>query len=234
LQNRSITLVAALSAALLSGCMSMADKGGKAPEPRKRIDAARFYAGLWHEIARRPMSFTDGCVAGATEYKPGAGGAIEVLDSCRMGTPRANSRPLAVPAAFSIPARTPNYVSTTGFTASFGDARLLGAGSGGRLHLVHLGRSRFPRPLYLHAQSGDWRGSARATDPAGAGARLRRDQAGVSGAAEALIGMRTSFASVPDCRPNEKGRRNAGLSQSLMRVVVQRATTTRVPTLARS
>jgi len=97
LQIRSGTIVAALSAALLSGCMSMAGGVGKAPEPRKRIDAARFYTGLWHEIGRRPMSITDGCVAGATEYKPGAGGAVEVLDSCRMGTPEGELKTIGGP-----------------------------------------------------------------------------------------------------------------------------------------
>lgn len=87
MQIRSVTMVAALCAVLLSGCMSMAGGAGKAPEPRKRIDIARFYTGLWHEVGRRPMSFTDGCVAGATEYKRRTDGTVEVLDSCRMGTP---------------------------------------------------------------------------------------------------------------------------------------------------
>jgi apolipoprotein D and lipocalin family protein len=59
----------------------------QAPEPRQRVDAERFYSGRWHEIARRPMWITDGCVAGATDYGRGRRGEITVLDSCREGHP---------------------------------------------------------------------------------------------------------------------------------------------------
>ncbi len=52
-------------AVFLSGCMTMGGPAVKAPEPLKAIDVGRFYSGLWHEIARRPMAITDGCVAGA-------------------------------------------------------------------------------------------------------------------------------------------------------------------------
>lgn len=84
-------------AVFLSGCMTMGGPAVKAPEPLKTIDAGRFYSGLWHEIARRPMAITDGCVAGATEYKRDAGGAIEVLDSCRMGTPAGELKTIGGP-----------------------------------------------------------------------------------------------------------------------------------------
>ncbi|PTM40272.1 lipocalin family protein [Bosea sp. 124] len=81
---------------LLAGCAGVETSGG-APQPARTIDAARLYSGLWHEIARRPMAITDGCVAGATEYKRGAGGKIEVLDSCRMGTPAGELKTIGGP-----------------------------------------------------------------------------------------------------------------------------------------
>lgn len=72
---------------LLTGCSSMESVGQSAPQPARTIDVSRLYNGVWHEIGRRPMSFTDGCVAGATEYFKRADGQIGVRDTCRMGTP---------------------------------------------------------------------------------------------------------------------------------------------------
>ena len=82
--RRSFLAAAALLAVLTSATTQVR---AQAPEPSKRIDVERFYAGRWHEIARRPMSITDGCVAGATDYSRGRGGEIRVLDSCREGNP---------------------------------------------------------------------------------------------------------------------------------------------------
>lgn len=54
----------------------------------KPIDPARFYKGVWLEVARRPMWITDGCVAGATRYTRGAQpNEVRVRDSCRKGGP---------------------------------------------------------------------------------------------------------------------------------------------------
>lgn len=81
-------LLVAVTTVSLAGCAGPSfTETQKAPEPRKRIDVQRFYTGTWHEIARRPMTITDGCVAGATEYGPIGTGGIQVLDSCRMRSP---------------------------------------------------------------------------------------------------------------------------------------------------
>lgn len=86
-------LIAAATAIALAGCAGANLPGNtmtsasKAPEPRKRVDVTRLYSGTWREIARRPMAITDGCVAGATEYGPDRKGGIDVLDSCRKGSP---------------------------------------------------------------------------------------------------------------------------------------------------
>nr|WP_197064298.1 lipocalin family protein [Methylobacterium sp. ZNC0032] len=83
----------------------MPDARPAAPEPAKTVDAARLYSGYWHEIARRPMSFTDGCVAGATEYSRDAGGQIQVLDSCRMGNPAGEKKTVGGPGTILDPGK---------------------------------------------------------------------------------------------------------------------------------
>lgn len=90
-------VIALLAGFLLAGCAGAEMSGQSAPQPAKTVDVARLYTGLWHEVARRPMAITDGCVAGATEYKRGEGGAIEVLDSCRMGTPAGELKTIGGP-----------------------------------------------------------------------------------------------------------------------------------------
>lgn len=66
-----------------------------APEPAKPIDAARFYQGTWHEIGRRPMMITDGCVAGTTAYAPGPDGKVLVKDACRKDTPAGKEKSIS-------------------------------------------------------------------------------------------------------------------------------------------
>ena len=90
-------IIAVLAGLVLAGCASADLKTAAAPQPAKPVAVERLYTGLWHEFARRPMAITDGCVAGATEYKRGEGGRIEVLDSCRMGTPSGELKTIGGP-----------------------------------------------------------------------------------------------------------------------------------------
>lgn len=81
--------VLALALALpmaLGGCASM-PSDPLAPAPTKPVDMARFYSGVWREVARRPESLTDGCVAGATEYTMLDATHVKVRDTCTVGTP---------------------------------------------------------------------------------------------------------------------------------------------------
>jgi apolipoprotein D and lipocalin family protein len=85
-----ITKFPALFAALvLAGCTTTMSSpaGGNAPQPLKKIDAARFYSGTWLEVARRPMLITDGCVAGTTSYGGAKGTSVDVKEACREGNP---------------------------------------------------------------------------------------------------------------------------------------------------
>ncbi|MDR6831290.1 apolipoprotein D and lipocalin family protein [Bosea sp. BE271] len=101
LQSILLTAVATIS---LAGCAGNSmTEAQKAPEPRKRIDIQRFYTGTWREIARRPMTITDGCVAGGTEYRPGRSAGIQVLDFCRMGNPRGELKTIGGPGTILDP-----------------------------------------------------------------------------------------------------------------------------------
>lgn len=99
-----LIMLAAVATLLLAGCAGNSmPQAQKAPEPRKRIDAQRFYSGTWREIARRPMTITDGCVAGATEYGRDRAGDIQVVDSCRMGSPHGEIKTVGGPGTILDP-----------------------------------------------------------------------------------------------------------------------------------
>ena len=80
------TAAALMTALALNTGLAFAAEAPKAPEPAKPVDAASFYAGRWYEIGRTPMSLTDGCVAGYTDYQTNAKGLYE-RDACRDKTP---------------------------------------------------------------------------------------------------------------------------------------------------
>ncbi len=67
------------------------------------VDASRFYKGTWYEIGRRPMSLTDGCVAGGTTYTPQGGDQIQVLDFCHNGSPSGDLKTIGGPAQIMDP-----------------------------------------------------------------------------------------------------------------------------------
>jgi apolipoprotein D and lipocalin family protein len=78
-------------------------EAARAPAPAKPVDAARFYAGVWAEIGRRPMSLTNGCVAGATRYTLTAPDRVEVRDTCRQGSPTGKEKAIGGPARILDP-----------------------------------------------------------------------------------------------------------------------------------
>ncbi len=88
--------IAAVALALslgLSACVTApsADQV-RAPQPAKAIDLDRFYSGRWLEIARLPMSLTDGCVAGATNYVVVSPTRVDVRDTCQVDTPQGREK----------------------------------------------------------------------------------------------------------------------------------------------
>ena len=63
-----------------------------APQPAKAVDLDRFYSGRWLEIARLPMSLTDGCVAGATNYVVVNPTRVDIRDTCQVDTPQGREK----------------------------------------------------------------------------------------------------------------------------------------------
>ena len=91
---RSLAAALALMGALpLAGCVTAPSPDEvRAPAPARAVDLDRFYAGRWLEIARLPMSLTDGCVAGATNYVVVNATRVDVRDTCQVGTPQGREK----------------------------------------------------------------------------------------------------------------------------------------------
>ena len=94
MQMRSLAAVLALMGALpLSACATGPSPDQiRAPAPARAVDLDRFYSGRWLEIARLPMSITDGCVAGATNYVVVNPTRVDVRDTCQVDTPQGRER----------------------------------------------------------------------------------------------------------------------------------------------
>ncbi len=85
----ALVLTAGLWAALLGGCH--ARRPGPELPVVPRVDLPR-YAGVWHEIARYPHRFQEGCFASTATYTLREDGRIDVLNECREGGPEGNRR----------------------------------------------------------------------------------------------------------------------------------------------
>jgi apolipoprotein D and lipocalin family protein len=89
-------LLPALAAAAMTlpllAAPALAAPAAMAPAAAKPVEAERLYSGRWLEIARLPMKLTDGCVAGATDYRYTAPDKVEVTDTCQVGAPGGKTR----------------------------------------------------------------------------------------------------------------------------------------------
>ncbi len=97
---------------LLTGCAAGTVSQG-APEPLKPIDPARFFTGRWYEMARTPMSLTNGCVAGTTDFFIRTDGVLEERDACRKGSPEGPEK------VFEGPVSVLNPGENTEFTVHY-------------------------------------------------------------------------------------------------------------------
>ena len=171
-------LIASSLIALAGGSATQA-AAGPAPTPTT-VDPAKFYTGTWYEIARRPMSLTNGCVAGGTTYTRMSGDAVKVEDFCHKGSPSGALKTIGGPAHISDPgANAKLHVSyrVFGFVTLPRDYWVLEHAR--RLQLVHLRGSQLPQPLDLYAQPPPDRGRDRPPRRPSEDTRLRHDPAGV-------------------------------------------------------
>ena len=89
--NRALAALALTCAAALSltGCGPLARGpigNGAVPQPAKPVDLGR-YAGTWYELGRYENAFERDCEGVTAEYRPLAGGEIEVINTCHKGGP---------------------------------------------------------------------------------------------------------------------------------------------------
>ncbi len=97
-------LLIATSLFALLGCTGCASTNTTSSlRPAAQIDPTRFYTGTWYEIGRRPMSLTDGCVAGGTTYLPQGHNRVTVLDFCHSGYPAGQLKTIGGPAQIVDP-----------------------------------------------------------------------------------------------------------------------------------
>ena len=89
---------------IASTLIALAGGSAAAPTPPPAtLDAARFYTGTWYEIGRRPMSLTNGCVAGGTTYTREGGDQVKVEDFCHKATPSGALKTIGGPARIVDP-----------------------------------------------------------------------------------------------------------------------------------
>jgi len=74
-----------LSLVFICSCASGVRQGVPPLRVVPRVDLNR-YLGAWHEIARFPHRFQEGCVATQATYTLLEGGKIEVLNQCRKNS----------------------------------------------------------------------------------------------------------------------------------------------------
>lgn len=77
-------MIRRLAIALAAACV-LTTAAHAGVEPSRPVDLAHMM-GRWYEIARVPNKLQNGCVAGASEWKPNARG-FAVVQSCHRGNP---------------------------------------------------------------------------------------------------------------------------------------------------
>ena len=80
-----ILAAAALSLALAGPAFA------EAPEPRKPVDPARF-TGRWYEQARLPSPYQKDCFASTFDWVRRSDGGLDVVVSCRLGSPTGKAK----------------------------------------------------------------------------------------------------------------------------------------------
>jgi apolipoprotein D and lipocalin family protein len=94
----------------VSACAMGAGPMAAAPPPAKPIDPAKFYTGRWYEFARTPTMFTDGCVAGTTDFYTTDYGQLFERDACRRGGPTGPEKVFQGPAIALNPGENTKFV----------------------------------------------------------------------------------------------------------------------------
>lgn len=76
-------LLAPVLMGLLASCQSMSPSAGNHPRlpTVRRVDLKK-YSGTWHEVARLPQIYENGCLQATAEYTPNPDGSVKVVNTC--------------------------------------------------------------------------------------------------------------------------------------------------------
>jgi apolipoprotein D and lipocalin family protein len=111
------------STVFISACFRKTNRTTPPPETVSNVDLLR-YAGTWHEIARYPNRFQEGCYDISTTYTPTGDGRMHVLSRCLTdyGEKRVQGT------AKVIDSRTNARLDVSFFQQFYGDYCILGLG----------------------------------------------------------------------------------------------------------
>lgn len=92
--KRVCVLVCLGAAVLLTGCsghLGQSSGNASVPQPVKPVDLTQ-YLGRWYELARYEASFQKGCEGVTADYALRRDGKVQVVNTCRQGSPQGPAR----------------------------------------------------------------------------------------------------------------------------------------------
>jgi apolipoprotein D and lipocalin family protein len=101
-----------LAIALALAALAPAASFAAAQPPAKPVPAS-FYSGRWYEIARTPNGNQRGCEGSSNQFTASDGGALKVVQTCRMGSPAGKAK------VFDTTGKIVSGADNTKFTMSF-------------------------------------------------------------------------------------------------------------------
>ena len=102
----------------LSACVGGSYRDAAVPITAQRDFQPERYLGRWHEIARYPVFFEQGCTATIAEYGPIDADTVSVLNTCREGAPDGPAKQIAGTATLVAPGELKVKFSSVPFVAA--------------------------------------------------------------------------------------------------------------------
>nr|WP_027136217.1 lipocalin family protein [Geminicoccus roseus] len=122
----SRALLGMLAGLGLAACASGPSGNDSVPEPAKAVDLER-YLGRWYELARYENRFETGCEGVTADYTVRPDGGIDVINTCRKGSP---SGPVETAEGYAepVPGSDGAKLDVTFFWPFYGDYWVLDRG----------------------------------------------------------------------------------------------------------
>lgn len=126
-QRRRLILLLSISLLVFQGCASVPERSDPPLQTVPHVDLER-YLGKWHEIARYPHSFQEGCFGSTAEYSMNEDGSIKVVNRCIKGHPTEGEPIEAIGEAVVEDAGTNAKLKVSFFWPFQGDYWIIGLG----------------------------------------------------------------------------------------------------------